>query len=166
MLYKFDALVEDNLGSHMLYGLILNQYISKESKLYRMLYAQEIVDETFAVNIVEFQKKDSKWTPKMAFALNFLAHVSWILATVAGVILGSAIYIDTGLVNYALIAMFIGLWSFHFKSVKLIGIGVLGGGLALLLSFWLSNMLNVVVATILAAIIGAAVDNGEEAGRR
>ena len=34
---------------HMLYGLILNQYISKESLLYRMIYAQEIVDETFAV---------------------------------------------------------------------------------------------------------------------
>ena len=57
--------------------------------------------------------------------------------------------------------MFIGLWSFHFKSAKLIGIGVLGGGLALLLSLWLDNMLNVVVATVVAAIVGAAIDNGE-----
>ena len=146
---------------HMLYGLILNQHISKESLLYRMIYAQEIVDETFAVNSIEFQKRDSEWNPKKAAGLNFLAHMSWMLATVAGVLLGSAVYIDTGLVSYALIAMFIGLWSFHFKSVKLIGIGVLGGGLALLLSLWLDNMLNVVVATVVAAIVGATIDNGE-----
>ncbi|KHM49710.1 MAG: AzlC family ABC transporter permease [Anaerovibrio sp.] len=146
---------------HMLYGLILNQHISKESLLYRMIYAQEIVDETFAVNSIEFQKRNSEWNPKKAAGLNFLAHMSWMLATVAGVLLGSAVYIDTGLVSYALIAMFIGLWSFHFKSAKLIGIGVLGGGLALLLSLWLDNMLNVVVATVVAAIVGAAIDNGE-----
>lgn len=151
---------------HMLYGLILNQHISKESLLYRMIYAQEIVDETFAVNSIEFQKRDSGWNPKKAAGLNFLAHMSWMLATVAGVVLGSAVYIDTGLVSYALIAMFIGLWSFHFKSTKLIGIGVLGGGLALLLSLWLDNMLNVVVATVVAAIVGAAIDNGEGVAKK
>ena len=151
---------------HMLYGLILNQHISKESLLYRMIYAQEIVDETFAVNSIEFQRKNSSWTPRKAAGLNFLAHMSWTLSTVAGVLLGSAVYIDTGLVSYALIAMFIGLWSFHFKSAKLIGIGILGGGLALLLSLWLDNMLNVVVATIVAAIIGAAIDNGEGAEKK
>ena len=151
---------------HMLYGLILNQYISKESFLYRLIYAQEIVDETFAVNSVEFQKSNSKWTPKNAFGLNFVAHMGWVLATVAGVLLGSAIYIDTGLVSYALIAMFIGLWSFHFKTFKLVGVGVLGGILALVLSLWLDNMLNVVVATIVAAIVGAMVDNGDEVDKK
>ena len=151
---------------HMLYGLILNQYISKESLLYRMIYAQEIVDETFAVNSIEFQKRNSTWSPKRAFGLNFLSHMSWILATVAGVLLGNAIYIDTGLVSYALIAMFIGLWSFHFKSAKLVCVGILGGGLALLLSNWLDNMLNVVVATIVAAIIGAVIDKGEGAAKK
>ena len=151
---------------HMLYGLILNQYISKESLLYRMIYAQEIVDETFAVNSIEFQKRNSTWNPKKAFSLNFLSHMSWTIATVTGVILGSAIYIDTGLVSYALIAMFIGLWSFHFKSAKLVCVGILGGGLALLLSNWLDNMLNVVVATIVAAIIGAVIDKGEGAAKK
>ena len=151
---------------HMLYGLILNQYISKESFLYRLIYAQEIVDETFAVNSVEFQKSNSQWTPKNAFGLNFVAHMGWVLATVAGVLLGSAIYIDTGLVSYALIAMFIGLWSFHFKTFKLVAVGVLGGILALVLSLWLDNMLNVVVATIVAAIVGAMVDNGDEVDKK
>ena len=124
------------------------------------------MDETFAVNSVEFQKSNSQWTPKNAFGLNFVAHMGWVLATVAGVLLGSAIYIDTGLVSYALIAMFIGLWSFHFKTFKLVAVGVLGGILALVLSLWLDNMLNVVVATIVAAIVGAMVDNGDEVDKK
>jgi len=151
---------------HLLYGLILNQYISKENILYRAIYAQEIVDETFAVNSVEFQKDNSTWTPKQAFGLNFVSHIGWVLATVAGVMLGSAVYIDTGLVSYALIAMFIGLWSFHFKTFKLVATGVLGGILALVLSLWLDNMLNVVVATIVAAVVGAVVDNGDGVGEK
>ena len=88
--------------------------------------------------------------------MNFVGHVSWILATVAGLFLGNTIYIDTALVSYALIAMFIGLWSFHFVSPSLVLTGVLGGILALVLSFWLDHMLNVVAATILAAAVAAA----------
>lgn len=148
---------------HMLYGLILNQYISRESMLYKLLYAQEIVDETFAVNSVQFERGDVKWSPSDAIGVNFFAHAGWTVATVAGLILGNQVYIDTALVSYALVAMFIGLWSFHFKTAKLISIGVLGGALALLLSFWLNHMLNVVVATIAAAAVGALIDDSDDA---
>lgn len=149
---------------HMLYGLILNQYISRESILYRLLYAQEIVDETFAVNSVQFERGDVRWGASDAIGVNFFAHAGWTVATVAGLLLGNQVQIDTALVSYALIAMFIGLWSFHFKNRKLVSVGVLGGALALLLSFWLDHMLNVVVATIVAAAVGAYVDGFDTAG--
>ena len=90
--------------------------------------------------------------------VSFIGHSSWIVATLAGLFLGSSIYIDTALVGYALIAMFIGLWSFHFLNARLVLTGIFGGVLALLLSFWLDHMLNVVVATILAAAVGAAYE--------
>ena len=76
--------------------------------------------------------------------------------------MGSVANIDTALVSYALIAMFIGLWSFHFWHKKLILAGIAAGFLALLLAPFLSNMLNVVVATlvvsVLAAMIGGELD--------
>ena len=141
---------------HLLYALILNQYIAGQSRLYKAFYAQEIVDETFAVNHTQFARLGKEWTGSNALGVNFVGHVSWILATVAGLFLGNTIYIDTALVSYALIAMFIGLWSFHFVSPSLVLTGVLGGILALVLSFWLDHMLNVVAATIIAAAVAAA----------
>ena len=141
---------------HLLYALILNQYIAGQSRLYKAFYAQEIVDETFAVNHTQFARLGKAWTGRNALGVNFVGHASWIAATVAGLFLGNTIYIDTALVSYALIAMFIGLWSFHFVSPSLVLTGVLGGILALVLSFWLDHMLNVVAATILAAAVAAA----------
>lgn len=140
---------------HLLYALILNQYIAKESRLYKAFYAQEIVDETFAVNHTQFVRFRDGWTGRNAMGVNFVGHMSWIAATVAGLFLGNTIYIDTALVSYALVAMFIGLWSFHFVSTSLVLTGVLGGLLSLVLSFWLGHMLNVVAATVLAAAAAA-----------
>ena len=140
---------------HLLYALIRKQYLSKESRLYKTFFAQEIVDESFAVNQNQFAL-DAEWNGKNALGVNIIGHSSWILANLAGLYLGNSIYIDTALVSYALIAMFIGLWSFHFVSPSLVLTGVLGGILALVLSFWLDHMLNVVAATILAAAVAAA----------
>ena len=139
---------------HLLYALILNQYLSKESRLYKAFFAQEIVDESFAVNQNQFAL-DTEWNGKNALGVNIIGHSSWILANLAGLYLGNSIYIDTALVSYALIAMFIGLWSFHFLNARLVLTGILGGLLALLLSYWLTNMLNVVVATVIAAALAA-----------
>ena len=143
---------------HLLYAMILNQYLSRESWIYKAWFAQEIVDESFAVNQNQFAIHGRDWTCKNAMGVSFIGHSSWILSTLAGLFLGSSIYIDTALVGYALIAMFIGLWSFHFLSAGLVLTGILGGVLALVLSFWLDHMLNVVVATVLAAAAGASYE--------
>ena len=58
--------------------------------------------------------------------------------------------------------MFIGLWSFHFKNSWLVLAGVGSGVLALVLSPWLTNMLNVVVATLVVSTLAAAVTGEEE----
>ena len=84
---------------HLLYALILNQYIVGQSRLYKAFYAQEIVDETFAVNHTQFARLGKEWTGSNALGVNFVGHVSWILATVAGLFLGNTIYIDTALVS-------------------------------------------------------------------
>lgn len=142
---------------HIFYGTMLNSYVSQKSSLFKCLFAQEIVDETAAVNMTQFQLKDVKWSPGEAFTSAWTAHLSWIASTVAGAVLGAIVYIDTALVSYALVAMFIGLWSFHFWSKKLVLAGIGTGILALVLAPWLTNMLNVVVATLIGSVIAAYV---------
>ena len=147
---------------HIFYATILNSYIKEKSTIFKALFAQEIVDETSAVNMTNFEQKDVEWSAEEAITSAYLAHLSWIISTIAGCVLGSVANIDTALVSYALIAMFIGLWSFHFWHKKLILAGIAAGFLALLLAPFLSNMLNVVVATlvvsVLAAMIGGELD--------
>lgn len=142
---------------HIFYATLLNKYTSERSTLFKMFFAQEIVDETSAVNVNNFQQKDVEWSPEEAFTAAWLAHASWIIATVSGAILGAVVNIDTALVSYALVAMFIGLWSFHFWSKKLVIAGVCTGILALVLSPWLTHMLNVVVATLIGSMVAAYV---------
>ena len=147
---------------HIFYGTMLNKYIAERGMLYKLLFAQEIVDETSAVNMTMFQREDEEWTTDQAIAQSYTSHMAWITATVMGDILGEAVYIDTALVSYALVAMFIGLWSFHFKNSWLVLAGVGSGVLALVLSPWLTNMLNVVVATLVVSTLAAAVTGEEE----
>ena len=147
---------------HIFYGTMLNKYIAERGMLYKLLFAQEIVDETSAVNMTMFQREDEEWTTDQAIAQSYTSHMAWITATVMGDILGEAVYIDTALVSYTLVAMFIGLWSFHFKNSWLVLAGVGSGVLALVLSPWLTNMLNVVVATLVVSTLAAAVTGEEE----
>lgn len=139
---------------HLLYSSTLVRYIGRGSRGYQMAFAQEIVDETFAVNENRFSDKRETWTMPQALGLAWTAHGAWIFSTVLGQIVGSMVEIDINLVGYTLTAMFIGLWSFHFKNHRLIIVGVLAGVLALWLSTFLDYKLHIVVATVVAATVG------------
>lgn len=147
---------------HLLYSSTLVRYIGSGSRGYQMAFAQEIVDETFAVNENRFSDKRETWTMPQALGLAWTAHGAWIFSTVLGQIVGSMIEIDINLVGYTLTAMFIGLWSFHFKNHRLIIVGVLAGVLALWLSTFLDYKLHIVVATVVAATVGMFWENRAE----
>ena len=76
---------------HLLYALILNQHLFQESKLYKAFFAQEIVDESFAVNQTQFSRKSEKWTARNALGVSMVGHSSWIVANVLGLLLGARI---------------------------------------------------------------------------
>lgn len=147
---------------HLLYSSTLVRYIGRGSRGYQMAFAQEIVDETFAVNENRFSDKRETWTMPQALGLAWTAHGAWIFSTVLGQIVGSMVEIDINLVGYTLTAMFIGLWSFHFKNHRLIIVGVLAGVLALWLSTFLDYKLHIVVATVVAATVGMFWENRAE----
>lgn len=147
---------------HLLYSSTLVRYIGSGSRGYQMAFAQEIVDETFAVNENRFSDKRETWTMPQALGLAWTAHGAWIFSTVLGQIVGSMIEFDIDLVGYTLTAMFIGLWSFHFKNHRLIIVGVFAGLLALWLSTFFDYKLHIVVATVVAATVGMFWENRAE----
>lgn len=147
---------------HLLYSSTLVRYIGRGSRGYQMAFAQEIVDETFAVNENRFSDKRETWTMPQALGLAWTAHGAWIFSTVLGQIVGSMVEFDINLVEYTLTAMFIGLWSFHFKNHRLIIVGVFAGLLSLWLSAFLDYKLHIVAATVVAATVGMFWENRAE----
>lgn len=147
---------------HLLYSSTLVRYIGRGSRGYQMAFAQEIVDETFAVNENRFSDKRETWTMPQALGLAWTAHGAWIFSTVLGQIVGSMVEFDINLVGYTLTAMFIGLWSFHFKNHRLIIVGVFAGLLSLWLSAFLDYKLHIVAATVVAATVGMFWENRAE----
>jgi len=143
---------------HVLYSSTLATYIMQQSGKYFSVFAQGITDETFAVNLNKFTNIEENWDPSKALGVNILAHGCWIFSNVLGNVAGNIIVIDTAVVSYTLIAMFIGLWSFYFGNRMIVLIGVFSGIVALVLSGFLDHKLYIVVATIVAATLGCTIE--------
>ncbi len=142
---------------HLLYSSTLATFLQGKSRQFACLFAQGIVDETFAVNYSNFVSPKEHWTPAHACLLNYLSLACWALSCTLGNLAGAVLPIDMALVSYTLTAMFIGLWSFHFSHVLYVGAGLLSGALSVYLSLSLDYKLHIVVATIVAATVGTAV---------
>lgn len=114
-----------------------------------------IVDETFAVNTV--QLKQGIWPVENAVFASFLAYSSWVLSTVAGGLIGPMIPPSAFGIDYAMIAMLIGLLVFQLKSPMdfvTAFFAALGGTLAALS---MPGNAFIVVGAILGATAGLAI---------
>ena len=84
-----------------------------------------------------------------------VAHVSWVLGTVFGVVAGRLISDVEGFgIDYALPAMFIALLVLQMTSPVLLLVAAAGGGIAVALALAGIAYWNVVIATIAAATFG------------
>lgn len=137
---------------HFLFSSTLAPFFRKTSKPFLFGFAYGITDESFAVNIREFDQGD--WSPEEAIRVNMITWFFWALSTVGGAWLGSWVTIDFSVIVYALTAMFIGLWSFYVHQRNYLVIGLLGGILALSFFPYLGYKLHIIVAAVLAATVG------------
>lgn len=142
---------------HMLMSASLSPLLKHLSTGSLALISLEITDETYAAGYPEASTgKASKW---FYFALNNLAHGSWIACTVLGCLLGNSISDPQkwGL-DFALPAMFIGLIFTQLKGKSDILVSLAAGILSVVLVFLLKDNFNIIVATVLAATLGAWLD--------
>jgi len=141
---------------HLLMSSSMSGFIKKPSLPFTLIFSHTLADESFAINYNQF--KNQEWTANKALATNISAYLTWSLSTVVGGMLGSAWEIDTTIINYVLIAMFISLLVSQFVSKLYIFVGLTAGVLAVLFMILLQHTIALVIAAILASFIGYFAD--------
>lgn len=140
---------------HLLMSASLAAYLKPLKRWHKFLFGYELTDEVFAVHITALQQGWQVVVPTL-FACNVTVHVSWVVGTILGVLLGSMVTDVRPLgLDYALIAMFLALLVPQCRE----RLHVLVALVALVLSVSLRmaglGQWNIIVATVAAAMLGA-----------
>lgn len=147
---------------HFLMSASLAARLEEKRKKWLPLVAFGLTDESFSLA----STREEKPTVPFMLALQGTAYFSWVGGTVLGYLLGSAL--PTALQNsmgIALYAMFIAiLLPEAKKSIKVTVLALSAGGIHALLFYLelLSSGWNLIIAIILASILGAMLFREEE----
>jgi 4-azaleucine resistance transporter AzlC len=140
---------------HLLMSSSLATHLRRTSTPFLFLFAYGVTDESFAVNSMRFREGD--WDRWKALIVNHAANVAWVSSSIAGAVSGQ--FIPPGFlgIDYAMIAMFIGLLVFQLRGRIYIFTALLSGGLSAVLSLTMPGNAYVIFASLAAATCGYAV---------
>lgn len=148
---------------HLLMSASLAPHLKPMTRFQKFLFGYELTDETFGVHSTAFQRGWTLVVPTL-YACNVTAHASWIGGTVVGVFFGGLIADVKPLgLDYALTAMFLALLVPQCRSRLHVLVALVGATLSVGLSLAGAGQWNVVIATVLAAALGAALRTKEKA---
>lgn len=141
----------------MLLTSSLAPYVKQESNLKVALLSHLTADESYALNIIAFRQQETgqrQWTMANALGLSFTAHATWVLGTVLGGILGGFFQFPEVIMNYVLVAMFIGLLVPQIETRLILVVTLLTTLLTLALMNWFQPSIVIVLATFAGSLIG------------
>ena len=134
-----------------LYSASLSQFCTGCSKRLAFLFSATVTDESFGVNLAQFQK--GGWDAARATVVNICSMTTWALANVAGVVLGSLVSVPTALASFAMTAIFICLLCMQkVDAVNLVTMFTAAAGVIIYKLVGLSG-----AAILLGAVAGVAV---------
>lgn len=142
---------------HILMSASISKYVKNKSLGFLGLFGHTLSDESFGINYSRFQKED--WTANEAMVTNAFNYSAWTLSTVLGGIIGSQFAINTLIMNYALIAMFICMMVMQFVSKTHIIVGLVSIVFSVFLTVVLQHNIALVIATVLASFVGYYLEN-------
>lgn len=114
-----------------------------------------IVDETFAVNTL--QLKAGAWSVQNAIFASFLAYCAWVVSTVTGGLLGPLIPHGAFGIDYAMIAMLIGLLVFQLKNFMDLVTAFFAALFGTLTALFVPGNAFIIVGAVLGASFGLVV---------
>jgi len=138
---------------HFLFSASLAPYFRKIKQNFIPIISFFITDESFAVSITDAEQRALCHTYYLGFYVT--AYLSWVLSTFIGATLGSLIPDTKALgFDFALPGMFLALLCMQFKNAKFILIALVSGFLSIFFIYTIPGNWNVILATIIAAMIG------------
>jgi 4-azaleucine resistance transporter AzlC len=140
---------------HFLMSSSLSVYLGKVSKKLLSLFAYGVTDETFAVNLIKF--REGRWNFTKALVVNHVSNFSWVASTIVGGYAGEFIPEGAFGIDYALVAMFIGLLVMQLRGRKYILTALCSGIMAVFFSIVLPGNLYIIVSSMLAATGGVVI---------
>lgn len=138
---------------YLLFSASMAPFVKKMPSSIQAVLAFGITDETFAVNMSEFDKRK----PDHSFMLgvNMFSHLSWIANSAIGAAVGELIPdINRFGISFALQAMFIALLVLQVKDRRTLYVAIISGVLSVLIALTVNNSVNIIAATIIAATVG------------
>ena len=121
----------------------------------------ELTDETFAVHSLRFREDDT--SPRAAILINGICQAAWLAGSLLGALAFGAISdVKPFALDYALPAMFIALLLLQMQNRKHIFVALAGGLLSLGLWAFGVTQWNVILATVIAATLGAFLETSRK----
>lgn len=141
----------------------LSQYVRGRSKPFLALFGQTTADETFGVNIYEFETNPD-WSPNKALTASTIAYLTWAVSTFVGGAIGNVVDIPTTVINFLMTAMFISLMIGNLVARTYIVAGLTSGILAIILKIIFDSNLALVFAAIIGSFVGYYLETRKKGG--
>jgi 4-azaleucine resistance transporter AzlC len=146
---------------HVLYGSALSPYLAPMSRGRLAWVAAELTDESFVMATRAAARRPRSLSFSFMAGLQGVAQISWIAGSLLGAVAGSFIGDPLRLgLDYALVAMFVGLLALQLHGRREIVVAVVGGAVSLGLRLAGVGSSGVIVATLVASLVGLALVGG------
>jgi 4-azaleucine resistance transporter AzlC len=138
---------------HFLFSASLAPYFREIKQRFIPFISFFITDESFAVSITDAKQRPLSYI--YYFSLYITAYSAWVLSTIMGATLGNLIPDTKALgFDFALPGMFLALLCMQLKNVSFILVALISGFLSILFLYTIPGNWNVILATIIAAMMG------------
>lgn len=141
---------------HVLMSASISEFVKNKGSAYLVFFGHTLSDESFGINFSHFQKGD--WSTEEALTASLSNYGTWVASTVIGGLIGSQLPINTTIMNYALIAMFLCMMVMQFVSKAHIIAALVSIGATVVLTVLLQHNIALVIATVIASFTGYYVD--------
>ncbi|WP_273039187.1 AzlC family ABC transporter permease [Tepidanaerobacter syntrophicus] len=143
---------------HLLFSASLAPHFQHIKQKLILIISFFITDESFAVSITDAEQ--GFLSHSYYLGLYITAYLSWILSTVIGAAFGNLIPNTKALgFDFALPGMFLALLCMQLKNIKFIFVSLISGLLSIILIYLMPGNWNVILAAVIAAVIGVFIDD-------
>lgn len=148
---------------HTLMSSALAVYLSGVNRPFLAVFSYGVTDESFAVNMAQF--REGHWNRWQALAVNHIANLVWILATIIGSLLGQLVPQGAFGIDYALTGMFICLLVFQLQGRIYILTGLLAALISVVWYLLIPGDSYIVGASVCSATLGYLLQRRYRSGK-